>query len=392
LPPKVRTFPVISPDECLSPEIAAQLYGPALKTSVTRIEQFAACPFRFFITSGLHAEEQRIFEVDAKKRGQFQHEVLRRFHDELGNEGLRWKDLAPADARERIRKIAEQHAEQFEGGLFLDSERDRFAVAQLTAALEQFVEKLVGWMRERYLFEPARVELKFHDESGQIPAWRLPLSDGRQLVFTGSIDRVDLFPAGKDTALCVVIDYKSSDRKIEPLLLANGIQMQLPAYLSVLRHVQKPEAIFGVKNLIPAGVFYVNLRAGYGRHTNRKQALTAQPEGFEHVGRFDRTHLESLDARAFVDRRGQQFNYSVTLKNEVARTQKDPMPPDEFLRLLDLVETHLKNFGERLYRGDAQVSPYRNGSKTPCTQCDYRPICRFDPWEQSYRALKEAQI
>ena len=382
----------ISPDECLSPKIAAQLYGPELKTAVTRIEQFAACPFRFFITSGLHAAERRIFEVDAKKRGQFQHEVLRRFHEELGNAGVRWKDLTPAGARERIRKIAEQHAEQFEGGLFLASERDRFAVAQLTSALEQFVEKLVGWMRERYLFEPARVELKFHDDSGQIPAWRLPLSSGRQLVFTGSIDRVDLFPAGKDTALCVVIDYKSSDRKIEPLLLANGVQMQLPAYLSVLRHVQNPKAVFGVNTLIPAGVFYVNIRAGYGRHTNRKQALTAESENFEHVGRFDRTHLEHLDARAFVDRRGPQFNYSLTLKNEVARTQKDPMPPNEFLRLLDLVETHLKNFGERIYGGETQVSPYRHGSKTPCTQCDYRPICRFDPWEQSYRGLKEAQI
>ncbi|HTD88537.1 MAG TPA: PD-(D/E)XK nuclease family protein, partial [Candidatus Binatia bacterium] len=183
---------LISPDECLSPEMAAKLYGAELQTSVTRIEQFAACPFRFFITSGLHAQEQRIFEVDAKKRGQFQHEVLRRFHEALANQGLRWKDLTPAEARERVRDIADQHAQQFEAGLFLASERDRFAVAQLTAALEQFVEKLVGWMRERYLFEPARVELKFHDTSGQIPAWRLPLADGRELVFTGSIDRVDL--------------------------------------------------------------------------------------------------------------------------------------------------------------------------------------------------------
>ncbi|HKQ38649.1 MAG TPA: PD-(D/E)XK nuclease family protein, partial [Verrucomicrobiae bacterium] len=379
-------------DECLSPEVAARLYGPELRTSVTRIEQFAACPFRFFITSGLHAQEERVFEVDAKKRGQFQHEVLRRFHEELCKEGLRWKDLNPDEARERVRDVAEQHAQEFEAGLFLASERDRFAVAQLTSALEQFVEKLVGWMRDRYRFEPAHAELKFHDASGQIPAWRLPLAGGRQLVFTGSIDRVDLLPAGKDAALCVVIDYKSSDRKIEPVLLANGIQMQLPAYLSVLRQIQAPAKVFGVHTLIPAGVFYVNLRAGYGRHTNRRQALTAESEGFEHIGRFDLTHLESFDARAHIDRRGEQFNYTVTSKGAVSRQQRDPMPTDEFLRLLELVEGHLKNFGERIYGGEAQVSPYRNGSKTPCTQCDYRPICRFDPWEQPYRALKEAQI
>ena len=384
-------FPAISSEDCLSPEVAAALYGRELHTSVTRIEQFAACPFRFFITSGLRAQEQRMFEVDAKKRGQFQHEVLRQFHDTLRAEGLRWRDLAPEQARERLRAIARDHMETFEGGLFLDKERDRFSVNQLTFALEQFVEKLAGWMREKYLFEPAQAELRFADERGQIPAWRLRLANGHELVFTGSIDRVDLFRTGDDSALCVVIDYKSSEKKIEPLLLANGIQMQLPAYLSVLRHLAEPRKVFGIKKLVPAGVFYVNLRAGYGRQKNRRQALSALSENFEHVGRFDESHLERLDARAFLDFRGDQFNYTITTKNAVSRQQKDPMPPEEFLRLLDLVEAHLKNFGERIYRGDARVSPYRNGSSTPCVQCDYRPICRFDPWEQSYRALKDPE-
>jgi len=165
--------------------------------------------------------------------------------------------------------------------------------------------------------------------------------------------------------------------------------MQLPAYLSVLRHLQEPEKVLRFKRITPAGVFYVSLRAGYGRHSNRKHALAAQPEGFAHLGRFDHTHLERLDARAFLDGRADQFNYTITSSNAVGRREKDPMAPGEFLKLLDLVETHLKDFGERIYSGEAQVSPYRNGSKTPCMQCDYRPICRFDPWEQSYRALKE---
>src|SRR5439155_8141112 len=149
----------------------------------------------------------------------------------------RWKDLTPTQARARVRQIADEHARDFEGGLFLENERDRFAAGQLAAALEQFIEKLVGWMREKYLFEPAHVELKFHDRSGQISAWRLPLVNGRQLVLTGSIDRVDLFATDQDEALCLVFDYKSSERKIEPILLANGIQMQLPAYLGVLRRL-----------------------------------------------------------------------------------------------------------------------------------------------------------
>lgn len=390
LPPASK-FPPVSPDECLSPEMAAKLYGPKLNTSVTRIEQFAACPFRFFITSGLRAQEQRVFEVDAKKRGQFQHEVLRQFHESLQQEGLRWKDLAPEQARARIRGIAAEHTRHFEGGVFMDNARDQFAAGQLSLALEQFAEKLVGWMREKYQFEPARVELRFADENGTMPAWRLALANGRGLVFTGSIDRVDLFRVNDEEALCVVVDYKSSDRKIEPVLLANGVQMQLPAYLSVLRHMREPASIFGVKRLVPAGVFYVSLRAAYATHKNRKQALAGKAEAFQHRGRFDRTHLERLDAHASVNRRGDQFNFRLTNNDTLHRQERDPMEREQFFRLLDLVETHLKNFGEAIYRGEAQVNPYRFGSKVPCVQCDYRPICRFDPWEQTYRALQEAE-
>lgn len=388
LPPASK-FPVFLPDESLSPETAVKLYGAALNTSVTRLEQFAACPFRFFITSGLRAQEQRVFEVDAKKRGQFQHEVLRHFHESLQRDGLKWRDLTPEQARARMRDLAAGHARQFEGGVFMDNARDQFAAGQLSAALEEFVETLVGWMRRKYQFEPARVELRFADENGTMPAWRLPLSNGRSLVFTGSIDRVDLFRVSEDEALCVVVDYKSSERQIEPVLLANGVQMQLPAYLSVLRHMHAPEKIFGARRLVPAGVFYVSLRAGHVTHKNRIQALAGRAEAFVHRGRFDRTHLERLDARARIDGRGDQFNFRLTKQNELHGQQRDPMEPEQFFRLLDMVEAHLKNFGEAIYRGDAQVNPYRWRSRIPCAQCDYRPICRFDPWEHTYRALNE---
>ncbi len=104
-------------DEILSPALAERLFGPVLQTSVSRLEEFAQCPFKFFVRSGLRAGERKLFELDARERGSFQHEVLKVFHEQLTAEGKRWRDLTPPEARERIRAIAAELDGKFPRGI-----------------------------------------------------------------------------------------------------------------------------------------------------------------------------------------------------------------------------------------------------------------------------------
>jgi len=127
-----------------------------LKSSVSRLEEFAQCPFRFFVRSGLRANERKVFELDARERGNFQHDVLKLFHEQLQAEGKRWRDLEPIEARERIGQIAAAQMEHFRDGLFRDSAETAFAARSLAAALQDFVEVIVGWMRTQYVFDPGR--------------------------------------------------------------------------------------------------------------------------------------------------------------------------------------------------------------------------------------------
>ena len=138
--------------EGLSPALAEKLYGLTLRTSVSRLEEFAACPFRFFVRSGLRAGERKVFELDARERGNFQHDVLKIFHDQLTAEGKRWRDLAPAEARERIGKIAAGQTEHYRDGLLRDTAESRFAARALAESLQDFVEVIVTWMREQNEF------------------------------------------------------------------------------------------------------------------------------------------------------------------------------------------------------------------------------------------------
>ncbi len=142
------------PAENLSPVSAEKLYGSTLRTSVSRLEEFAACPFRFFVRSGLRADERKVFELDARERGSFQHDVLKIFHEQLMAEGKRWRDLAPAAAREHVGKIAAELTENYRDGLLRDTAESRFAAHALAESLQDFVAVIVAWLREQNEFRP----------------------------------------------------------------------------------------------------------------------------------------------------------------------------------------------------------------------------------------------
>ncbi len=383
-------FRPASPDDCLSAEMTERLFGTRLVTPVTRLEQFAECRFKFFVHSALRAKERLRFELDSRKLGDFQHQVLRRFHEEVRAEQKQWRDIPPVEGRARIRRLAEAVAAEFGNGVFLSTERERFQLGILTQALERFMETVLGWMTQ-YEFDPVAVELRF-GEKGQLAPWTLALDGGRELVFTGVIDRVDLLRLpGESRAYGVVVDYKSSARKLDPRLLANGVQMQLPGYLSVLRHLESAEDVFGVERIVPAGVFYANLRGHFEAAEHRADVFENQEEAeklaYRHAGRFNTEILRYLDNRDV--QAGDQFNYRRKKNGELSKQCKEPMEEQDFLAMLDQAEAQLRDLGEAIFRGETQVNPYRQGQFTPCSYCDYASICRIDRWTHHFRPLKD---
>jgi ATP-dependent helicase/nuclease subunit B len=404
------------PTERLSPALAERLFGPVLRTSVSRLEGFAACPFKFFVHSGLRAEERKLFELDAREQGSFQHEVLKVFHEQLRAEGKRWRDLTPSEARERLGRIATALTTHYHDGLLSDTEQSRFTARMLTESLQEFVEVLIGWMREQYEFEPVAVELGFGGSGGTFPGWEMDVGAGHKLVLQGRIDRVDLWPAphgmsgaGRskdlahslpgaepevDSALCVVMDYKSNHKQLDPVLMQHGVQLQLLAYLGVLRQWPDPRPLFGVARLIPAGVFYVNLRGRYERASSRAEVLAdadaARKLAYRHTGRFDAGVLRQLDRRPNVSR-GDQFNYRLNQDGGLRANSAEALEGAQFEKLLENAASQLREMGARIFAGDTVVDPYRKGGTTPCEYCDYRAICRIDPWTHRYRVLRKEQ-
>jgi ATP-dependent helicase/nuclease subunit B len=381
------------PTENLPPALAEAVYGPTLQSSFSRLEEFAQCPFRFFVHSGLRAEERKVFELDARERGSFQHEILRRFHEQVTAAGRRWRDLTPAAAREFIGQIAAELAPGYRDGLLRADDRSRFTAQLLGGSLQDFVEILVNWMREQYKFDPAVAELEFGYGAGGAPAWKLDLGGGHQLALRGRIDRIDLCRETGDRAWCVVMDYKSGRRRLDPVLVEHGVQLQLPGYLAAARHGYPSHLMPDVNRLIPAGAFYVSLRGQYESGATRAEALADAAESrrraYRHTGRFRADALPQLDSRSDATT-GDQFNYRRNQDGSLHKGSVEALPHTEFEALLDRVERQLTGIGRAIFAGVARVDPYRKGSETPCGFCDYRAVCRIDSWTHRYRVLRAA--
>jgi ATP-dependent helicase/nuclease subunit B len=371
--------------ENLPPAIAERLYGKILKSSVSRLEEFAQCPFRFFIHSGLRATERKIFELDARERGSFQHEVLKFFHEHLVAENKRWRDISPAEARERIAEIAAELMPDYRNGLLNTDAQSRFDARVLTFALQDFVGTLVAWMRGQYEFDPLKAELEFGFPNSHTPAWEIDLGGDRKLALRGKIDRIDLHQDDERT-LAVVTDYKSSAKKLDKILVEHGIQLQLLAYLAAVRNW--PSEILGAGKIIPAGVFYVNLRGQFDSGDSRTEALEntdeARRKAYRHSGRFDASLLDKFDH----NKTGDQFSYKINQDGSLRKGLTEALPRAEFQNLLDQVETQLRKMGESIFSGAAQVDPYRKGTATACDYCKYQAACRIDPWTHQWRVLR----
>ncbi len=380
----------------LSASAVAQLYGSELRASVSTLEQFAECPFKFFVATGLGAEERKGFELDPRERGSFLHRLLDEFHVRVTRAERRWRDLSPTEAEALVAAIGADLLALPEHRLLAADDARRFTAHSLIASAQRLLAALVGWM-PHYAFDPVAVELGFGLKHSPLPAWRLDLADGKALLLRGRIDRVDLcrVPETGET-LAVVVDYKSSPKKLEPLRVAHGLQLQLLSYLNVLHALAAgtnlPTLLSG--RLRPAGVFYVNLHGASGVGGTRAEILAENESdrraAYQHAGRFDFARLKHFDDQAGGVRSG-QFRYAVRKDGRPARRGNDALPTEEFNALLAQVETNLRRLGTDIFAGNVSVAPVRlSASECACDRCDYRGICRFDPWTEPYRPLKPA--
>lgn len=215
--------------------------------SPSRLEGYAACPFRFFAEQLLHLEplNELTLSNDPRRRGSLLHQVLATIHEELSRDAaaIDSDDLDAADLVTRFLAAldAAVKARPLRGidQSLREIERREIA-AWATGYAEQETKYRSQWDHLDEPPRPAHFEVRFGPENRQSPdetadqastpvPFELDLGEER-IRLTGQIDRVDLGRIGGVTVFNI-IDYKSGQTvKLSHDKVRSGHQLQLPLY------------------------------------------------------------------------------------------------------------------------------------------------------------------
>jgi len=385
---------VYSNDEAqLDPDAIAALYGQAFVASVTRLETFAACPFRHFAAYGLQLEERATAEISAIDLGVLHHAILEHVVADLCSERRSLADLDDDELAQRIETVARRIVPRLADELVLGDARNAYLLEQSNRELNEVL-KAQRFAAQAGRFRPIATELHFGfpDSPGSLEPLVIETPGGHRLAIRGKIDRVDVAELAQEF-LGVVVDYKhSAHRRLDLAEVYHGLSLQLIGYLLVLQ--QRGESLVG-RPIRPVAAFYVNLVPQYERVDHPDQAGTAEPERYKpHKprGLFDFAHLELFDRNAPVGGWSQVVSAFRTKSGSLGYADSsDALERGQLEAVLDYTRDKIGHLADELLDGRIAVEPYRLNDQMPCRFCCYGSVCRFEFGTQWPRGLERGR-
>jgi len=367
----------------LDPQRAAAMFASPLRFGIAQLESFRSCPFQHFAGYGLRlaGREQRL--VSGIDLSQIYHGVLAQLVGELVQSKREWIDLDDRQTKARLAELTAQLGGQLRGKLMISTARNRYLLDRIERTLH-LVTSAARSAGQRGKFRPAWTDVRFGDDpKDTLPPLKLRTPNGAELRIRGKIDRIDLLQDGTATA----IDYRLWGGGLDAPHMFHGLSLQLLTYMLVLQH--NGQHLSGGK-LTAAAAFCVQL-ARKMRRRNLQDSLPPDDPLFhlEHKPRgiFDLRFLDQIDADL---RQGNSDVVQVFIKKDGAvghAESSDAASQQELAALLRHVERRIGELADRMIGGEVGIRPYRIGQTTPCPQCQYRDLCRFEPRPGSYDEL-----
>jgi ATP-dependent helicase/nuclease subunit B len=347
--------------------ISTKLYGRDIYISVSKIEDYYSCPFKYFCKFGLRAFPRTRAEINPMQRGTIVHYVLEMIVSEVGTKKL--STMTDGEIKELTDKYINKYFEEKMSAISDISEKFKYNYLRLSNLINQVVLRLSREFSNSD-FEAKAFELPI-DKDGEVKSLPLTLEDNGTIQIRGSIDRVDTYELNGEKYVRVV-DYKTGTKNFCLSDILDGLNLQMFIYLFTLCS-DKNAKLTGT----PAGVLYVHARdktvSLKSRHnvdedvTKKKkdeclmEGIVLQdeegkiPEAMEH-------NLTNKYIPVSVDSKG-SVKGSLASLEELGMMQK---------KINDLIV----RMGNELHSGNISQTPaYSKSHENTCEYCDYRDVC-----------------
>ncbi|TVX94307.1 helicase-exonuclease AddAB subunit AddB [Paenibacillus agilis] len=359
----------------LDKNTSRKLYGSKLRTSVSRMERFVACPFSHFASHGLKLRQRQLYRLEAPDIGQLFHAALSQFANDLKSNQRSWAALTADESRAEADRIVDLLSPRLQGEILMSTNRYK----HISRKLKQIVAKaadIIGQHAKRGEFEPLALEIDFGPDK-PLPPLQFTLDNGCTMEIIGRIDRVDCADS-EQGILLRVIDYKSSSTDLKLHEVYYGLSLQMLTYLDVL--LTHAEEWIG-QTALPAGALYFHVHNPLLAATNGMAPDLANEQlmkKFKMKGLVlaDREVVAKMDAPL---EKGYSDILPVAVKQDgsfysnasVATTEQWDVLRDNVRNVIQRIGTHITD-------GEVQIEPYRMGPSKACDYCDYKPVCQFD--------------
>lgn len=365
----------------MSQDQAAALYGSSIYSSISQMETFYQCEYKYFVSYGLRLKERDIYGLSPAMTGEFFHDALDRFVKVLIMENISLIQLTADQKTQFVEAVLQEIFGESRYRLLTSSARMNFIRYQLGKTIQRVAWALMRQGQKMH-FSPEKTEVLFGQIAGSngINGIELPLSSGGKLHVRGKIDRVDTAQSEEEQWLSVV-DYKSSSRDFDLSEAYYGLAMQLITYLDVA--LTDAVQLVGSTNVHPAGAYYMHVHDPLldGQEADEDERL----KRFKYDGLF----IDEPSVFPLLDQEVETSKNSLIFpirkdKNDVY--QKTAQAKNKFYTEdeLDLLRGHnrknMQQSAERLLSGDIALNPsYKiKDKKRACEFCPFRSICEFD--------------
>ena len=325
----------------LSPEHQLPLNGDYLKKninqefSVTQLETYAKCPYKYFAERVLKLKpiEEPEEEIEGLELGSLMHSILYEFYTELKKKNIILSNSNEQEftiSEELIFNIAEKKIKSVgfksplnfyeqEKILGIDGKRKDSVLYKFLLAEKENED---GFIPE--FFEMGFGNLNSNNNSRDNPRVEIKTGDVK---VRGKIDRVDI---NHEEQTFKVVDYKLGGKRPSVDDLLNGISLQLPLYMYAAKEIIRTQL---QKDYTPAGAEIFSLKYKEGD--------------------FGKSPINVSDKK---------------------------LPPkegtsvyDELIKIsLTAIEKYVKQIGE----GKFNLSVLKDRENVVCRFCGFRPVCR----------------
>ena len=340
------------PADIISESVAKVLYGEVSPYSATRLERYSACAFAHFLQYGLKLTERAEYEFRAMDMGIIMHKVLESLIKEVNKEKLSLAELSEEERDALADRLVDKISADYGNTILKSSARNEYMIQRTKRMVRRTV-----WAIQKQLksgeFEPEGVEVVFQG---------------------GRIDRVDTMETDDGKLYVRVIDYKTGNTSFDLVSLYHGLQLQLMIYMDGALTVEQNK--HKNKEVIPAGVFYYNIKDPMIQEKIDADIETVQEKVLKEL-KMNGLVLKDKELVQKMDSSLMSIPVSFN-KDGSFRKNSSVASKEQFDILNRYVKTKISHIRQSIMTGDAQVSPYMLGKKNACTYCPYSGVCGFD--------------